>query len=397
MHQKGTIFGGALLVAGTAIGGGILGLPVLTSQAGFIPAVLIYLVCWLFMASTGLLFLEVSQWMEPESNILSMAEKTLGKSGRAFVWALYLFLFYCLMIAYLIGCGAILTEITQHRMPNFFGPVFFAILFFPLIFIATLWVSRLNIWLFFALALSYLGFVILGYRYIQPELLKIHDWSYSMKVLPIAFISFAYQGIVPTLAHFMHYDFKSIRKAILIGSFIPLIAYIIWEALILGIVPLDGPHGLQEALNAGQNAVMPLKYFIDNDALYWMGQAFAFFALITSLLGVSLGLRDFLADGLSIQKNAWGKCILALLVLLPPLFVAVSYPNIFLIALDYAGGFGSALLLGLLPIVMVWRGRYSMRFPSVHQLPGGKFILSLLIAFVLIELVGEVRQLLARF
>jgi tyrosine-specific transport protein len=395
MHDKGSVLGGSLLVAGTSIGGGMLALPVLTSLAGFLPSIVVYFFCWLFMASTGLLFLEISQWMKGEANIVSMAERTLGKPGKYFSWAIYLFLFYCLTVAYMVGCGNILVELF-HYLPDWLGPLIFVVLFSPLILISTAMASHMNIWLVAGLALSYFGFVFLGFRYIQPDLLRFHDWSYSLKVLPIAFTSFAYQGIIPTLATFMHHEARNIRKAILIGSFIPLIAYIIWQWLILGIVPVDGPNGLKEALHQGQNAIYPLKYFIQNGAVYGLGQAFAFFALITSFLGVALGLRDFLADGLSIQKDMKGKLFLAFLVFIPPLIIAVSYPHIFLISLDYAGGFGCALLLGLLPVLMAWRGRYSLHLPWQPQLPGGKITLSLLALFVTMELVGEFRQLFIR-
>ncbi len=306
------------------------------------------------MASTGLLFLEVSQWMKGEANIISMAERTLGKSGKSFAWLIYLLLFYCLTVAYMVGCGNILLELFQIEGPDWLGPLLFTLLFAPLILISTAWISHLNVWLISALALSYFGFVFLGFRYVHPELLGHSDWSHSLQVLPIAFTSFAYQGIVPTLATFMHHEAKNIRKAILIGSFIPLIAYGIWEWLILGIIPLDGANGLKNALQHGQNAVHPLKFFIKSEAVYWLGQFFAFFALLTSFLGVILGLRDFLADGLGTQRDTKGKCLLALLTLLPPLVVATSYPRIFLIALDYAGGFGCALLLGLVPFL--WFG-----------------------------------------
>jgi tyrosine-specific transport protein len=396
LDYKGSVLGGSLLVAGTSIGGGMLALPVLTSLAGFMPSIVIYLLCWLFMASTGLLFLEISQWMRGEANIISMAERILGRAGKYFAWVVYLFLFYCLTVAYMVGCGNIFVELSQYHLPDWLGPLLFVILFSPLILISTARASHLNVWLVAGLAISYFGFVFLGFHYVQPELLKYYDWSYSLKVLPIAFTSFAYQGIIPTLASFMHHDAKNIRKAILIGSFIPLIAYALWEWLILGIVPLDGQNGLKDALQQGHNAVHPLKFFIYNGAIYWLGQAFAFFALVTSFLGVALGLRDFLADGLNIQKDTKGKLLLALLVLLPPLVIAISYPHIFLIALDYAGGFGCAILLGLLPIVMAWRCRYSLRLPLHPQLPGGKLFLSCLALFVAVELLSECRQLFIR-
>lgn len=397
MHSKGSVLGGSLLVAGTSIGGGMLALPVLTSVAGFFPSLVIYLFSWLFMAATGLLFLEISQWLKGESNIVSMADSTLGKSGKSFAWFLYLFLFYCLTIAYMVGCGNIFVDLSQNRMPDWLGPILCTLLFAPLILIPTRWASHINVWLVAGLAISYFGFVFLGFRYVNSNLLRFQDWSSSLRVLPIAFTSFAYQGIIPTLASYMHHDGPKIRKAILIGSFIPLIAYTIWEWLIQGIVPIEGPNGLLDALKKGENAVEPLKHFIQNPAVYGLGQAFAFFALITSFLGVSLGLRDFLSDGLKIQKDQKGKILLTTLVLLPPLIIAVIYPHIFLIALDYAGGFGCALLLGLLPILMTWVGRYQIKFPFHPQLPGGKTVLIFLALFVGIELISEFRQLFIRF
>ena len=374
----------------------MLALPVLTSVAGFLPSLVIYVLCWLFMSGTGLLFLEVSQWLKGESNILSMAEMTLGTPGKSFAWILYLFLFYCLTIAYMVGCGNIFVDLSQSQLPDWSGPLICTLLFAPLILISTGLASHLNVWLVSGLAISYFGFVLLGFQYVQPELLQFRDWSFALRVLPIAFTSFAYQGIIPTLATYMHHDSKNIRKAILIGSFIPLIAYTIWQWLIMGIVPIEGANGLKEALSKGQNAVEPLKNFIANPAVYGLGQAFAFFALITSFLGVALGLRDFLADGLKIEKDTKGKFFLAALVLLPPLVIALIYPHIFLIALDYAGGFGCALLLGLLPVVMTWVGRYRMKLPFHPQLAGGKVVLALFGAFVLIELIGEFRQLILR-
>lgn len=391
------LLGGSLLVAGTTIGGGMLGLPVLTGVAGFLPSICIYLLCWIFMASTGLLFLEVSQWLRGESNIISMAEKTLGGPGKCFAWVMYIFLFFCLMVAYLVGCGNLVVQLSRQTIPDWAGPIIFALLFAPLILIPTALVGRLNTFLVAGLALSYLGFVFLGFHYVNIDLLKAWDWSKSSYVLPIAFISFAYQGIIPTLTVYMHHDARNVRKAILIGSFIPLIAYTIWEWLILGIVPLHGNGGLLEALNNGDNAISPLKNFINNPAVYDIGLAFAFFALVTSFLGVALGLRDFLADGLGIKKDLKGKMLLLFLVCTIPLIIAVSYPHLFLTALDYAGGFGSALLLGLLPIVMAWRGRYQLNLPGEHQLPGGRFSLLILALFVCFELVMETKHVLERF
>lgn len=390
MQNKTTeILKGILLITGTSIGGGMLALPVLTSLAGFLPSLVVYLLCWLFMAGSGLLLLEVCCWMDSESNIVSMARRTLGKPGKWAAWMLYLFLFYCLTIAYIVGCGQLVSDLFQSSVSVCQGCIIFVLLFAPWVYAGARMVGRINGPLMLGLGVSYLAFVFIGYEHIKPELLAYRDWSFIPLALPIAFTAFAYQGIIPTLVTYMHRDVKAIRTAIIVGSFIPFIIYGIWQGLILGIVPTFGPDSLQVALQNGHNAVEPLKYSIDSPHVYIIGRFFAFFALVTSFLGVTLALTDFLSDGLGIKKTRWGMLFLCLITFIPPSIVAFINPGIFLVALDYAGGFGCALLLGLLPILMVWSGRYRLGLKSEYSLPGGRIILILMILFVVFELVSQ--------
>lgn len=379
-------------MAGTSIGGGMLALPILTGIAGFIPSMFIYLACWLFMACTGLLFLEIALGMEEGTNIISMAQKTLGGWGKAAAWGLYLFLFYSLTLAYIVGSGGLIVEVFSsgsiHLNP-WQGQLLFLILFVPIVYAGAHLVGRVNLALMFGLGISYIVFVVLGFPHVDTSLLERSEWPFILGALPITFTAFAYQGVVPTLVSYMHRDVRSLRLAIILGSFLPLITYVIWQWLILGIIPVEGPYGLKEAMAQGQNAVQPLKYFLNTPTVYIVGQYFAFFALVTSFLGVTLGLMDFLADGIGIKKTAKGKMLLCGLVFLPPLVVALFYPHVFLIALDYAGGIGCALLLGLLPVLMAWRGRYYLHMESDYRLQGGRFLLAILILFIIIELISE--------
>ncbi|CCB91840.1 tyrosine-specific transport protein [Waddlia chondrophila 2032/99] len=382
---------GTLLVSGTCIGGGMLALPVLTSLGGFVPSMVIFLLCWLFMAGTGLLFLEVCHWMNGDTNIVSMAGKTLGKGGKAFAWLLYLFMFYCLTLAYIVGCGNLVTEILP--LPAWAGSLVFVAVFSPAVFFGARVVGRVNSLLMVGLLVSYFVFVAIGIPYVNVENLKHIDWPSSLLALPVAFTSFAYQGIIPTLSRYMEFNIRKTRSAILLGSFLPFAAYVIWQWLILGIVPTFSENGLADTLEVGGNAVDPLKFFIKHSSVYTVGQFFAFFALTTSFYGVTLGLLDFLADGLDIKKDAKGKFFLSMLVFVPPLFLAVSYPRVFLTSLEYAGGYGSALLLGLLPILMVWSGRYCQKLPSKYSLFGGRITLVLMLLFVIFEIIFETAHL----
>jgi len=177
---------------------------------------------------------------------------------------------------------------------------------------------------------------------------------------------------------------------LIFGSTFPFIVYIIWEYLILGIVPLEGAEGLLMAKSAGQSAVEPLKHFAHSHWVYGLGQGFAFFALTSSFLGVTLGLFDFLADGLKLPKKGRTKGALFALVFVPPTIIAILNPKIFLSALGYAGGIGCAILLGLIPTMMVWSGRYVKGLPNKHrQVGGGKWVLLLISLFIFLELIIE--------
>jgi len=389
----GRLIRGILLVAGTSIGAGMLALPVMTGQAGFVPSLAIYLVCWLFMACTGLLFLEISQWMPEEANIVSMAKRTLGNFGKVAAWVLYIFLFYNLTLAYIVGIGSLISSIFPGGMHGWQAQLLFLLCYIPLVYAGTRIVTRFNILLMLGLGASYLVFLWLGFQYVNMELLTSAHWSKVWIALPITFTAFAYQGIVPTLVSYMKRDIPKIRLAIIIGSFLPFITYALWQWLIMGIVPAEGAGGLIETQKLGQSAVYPLKNILNIPGLYLVGQYFAFFALVTSFFGVSLGLMDFLADGLSIKKTVGGKFLLCLLVFIPPFCIALVYPHVFLTALEYAGGFGCALLLGLLPVLMVWRGRYHLGLQGEFRVPGGHYLLIGLAGFVVIELICEIGNL----
>lgn len=388
--KQSKVFTASLLVAGTAIGAGMLALPVSTAAGGFWPAVLIYLVCWIFSACTGLLLLEACLWMPKDTNIVSLSSHLLGRKGKYASWFLYLFLFYSLTVAYAAGGGGFIASVTNGVFPAPIAILLFILLFSPVVYIGTHAVDRLNFLLMVGLIFFFVIFILIGSGKVDFDLLERFHWGHAILSLPVVFTSFSYQGIVPSMRNYFEGHPKAVRKVILIGSSLPVIVYIVWEYLILGIVPLEGANGLMAAKQQGLTAVVPLKNIADSPWVYAVGQAFAFCALTTSFLGVTLGLFDFFADGLKISKKGRSRIALYLLVYLPPTAIAMLFPNIFIRALSYAGGVGCVLLLGLIPVMMVWSGRYRKQLDRSHeQLGGGKWVLSLLAIFVVFELIVE--------
>lgn len=387
-HAMGHVVGGTLLIAGTAIGVGMLALPVATGPGGFIPSIAIYLICWAFMLCTGLLLLEVSLWMPKDTSFISMAEKILGPVGRNIFWVVYLFLFGTVMIAHAAGGGAVLLDITGWNLPDWLAVALYSAVLAPVVYLGAHSVDRLNLLLISGVVISYCAFIGVSIDKVDFQLLKYANWAKAWFAFPILFTAFTYQVIIPTLMTYMERNVKKIRLSIILGSSIPLVIYGLWEFVILGIIPVDG---LIEAGQAGQNAIGPLKQYIP--LVFNIGKYFAFFALTTSFIPLALSFFDFLADGLKWQKKGGKRVLLTLIVFGAPMIIAIIYPNIFLVALGYAGGISCAFLFGLMPPVLAWVGRYIKRYNQERvQLPGGKIMLVILMAFALFILVAEIIQ-----
>lgn len=382
--KKGTLIGGILLIAGCCIGAGMLGLPVLSALAGFKPSLLMFVLCWLFMACTGLLLLEVNLWIGQEVSIITMASRTLGPLGKIVSGSMFLFLFYALMVAYVVASGSLVSgffdAFFQVKMDHWVGSLAFILLFGLLIYIGTHAVDYFNRLLMGGLILSYVALVALGSKHVNTELLQHADWGAATLVVPAVIISFGFHNLVPSLTTYFKGDVKALRKAILIGSAIPLFIYLVWEWLILGLVPVKD---FKEALDHGEIATEALRSAIGSSWVVDVAQSFAFFAIITSFLSVALSFVDFLGDGLKVKKSPSSKALLCGLVLIPPFICALFYPTIFLSALSYAGGFGAVILFGILPALMAWRGRYKNKMITQELVPGGKITLVLVILFAL--------------
>src|SRR5581483_2593611 len=103
--------GASLLIAGCCIGAGMLGIPVITGEAGFFPSAIMFFVAWLFMMATGIVLSEVVlSFGNTEVNLISMAEGCLGKAGKYATWILFSLLFYTIMIAYTIAGSVLISE-----------------------------------------------------------------------------------------------------------------------------------------------------------------------------------------------------------------------------------------------------------------------------------------------
>jgi tyrosine-specific transport protein len=217
--------------------------------------------------------------------------------------------------------------------------------------------------------------VIVGAYYVQPVLLSHTESKYAFSALPLLVIAFGFHNMIPSLTAYLNGDLKRVRKTIIGGSVMAFVIYLIWEVLVLGIVPLNGPNGLYESLLHDQEASQAIAAIAGSPAISLFSQGLAFFAILTSFLAQALSLVHFLADGFKMSYRKHESVGLCALALLPPIVLSLIYPELFFKALNFAGGICAVVLFGILPVLMVWLGRYQKQTSMGYQVPGGRVAL----------------------
>lgn len=381
--HKGSLFGAILLVSGCCIGAGMLGIPVLSAMAGFKPSFILFILSWLFMTTTGLLLLEVTLLFKDEVNIVTMASRTLGFVGKAVAWIAFLFLFYSLMVAYGAASGELFVDFTKDLtgvvLPNWLGILIMVGIFGLMVYLGTQAADKFNRVLMFGLIATYVLLVALGLSHVNTDYLQHVNWNAALFMVPVLIVSFGFHNLVPSLTQYLQHDAKRLRLCFIIGSAIPLLVYLTWEFLILGLVPLDGPDGFLASREKGDMATKALRAAVGSPMIVGLAHYFAFFAIVTSFIGVALSFVDFLADGLGVKKGPMGRFQMCLLAMVPPFIFAVIYPKIFLDALNIAGGYFAVILFGILPALMAWSGRYVQKLHNHYRVPGGRILLVVVI------------------
>ncbi|NBO24045.1 MAG: hypothetical protein EBU93_02245 [Chlamydiae bacterium] len=390
------VLSGSLLIAGTTIGAGMLGIPILTAQAGFYPGLLITTLVWLFMVLTGVLLLEVTLWMKERASFLSIAERFLGKPGKVITGFLFVFLYFSLMIAYFAAgaplLGDFLSQILPFQVHGITSYILFGVIFGVIVAIGPQSIDRANLVLTILMGLFWVALIAIGAKYVTVNHLRTKSIMAMWWSAPVLFGAFGYHNIIPSLSTYFEHDKKVLRYSIWIGTFVPFFVYTFWQWLIIGSI---GKTKILMTAKMGLPITYALKAITANPNVLLFGQAFAFLAIVTSTLGVAFSLVDFIADGFkkrAIGPFRWG---MTLFIFAIPLVFSYLNPTIFEHALGIAGGYGEAFLNGLLPIFAYAIGRYKMNL-KYQTINFKKFDLLILVIFCVIVIGIETAHLLTR-
>lgn len=340
------------------------------------------------MVVTGLLVAEVNVNTMCELgsggvSLVSMARRTLGEVGVQVACWSYLFIHYALLVAYVARSSDILTDtlgIPLWESATLFSLVFGGICYFG----SQRFIGAINGILVFGIIAAFASLVGVASGNLQWEALLQANLEALPQSIPIIALSFVYQNVVPVLCSNLEGNLSKVRTSIIFGTAIPLVLFLVWDAVILGTIPNLTTTGAKidpvDLLRSNNGVVGPII------------EVFSFLAIATSYIGFVLGLSDFVSDLLKLPSGQQ-RPLPYLLALVPPLLLSLLDPEIFFKALDFAGTYGVLVLFGVLPAAMSWSERYSgaSDSPRISPLvPGGKFTLSVVMGGALFVISSEI-------
>jgi tyrosine-specific transport protein len=336
---------------------------------------------WALMCYTALLLLEVYQHVPADTGLGSLAARYLGRYGQWITGFSMMFLMYALTAAYMSGAGELIASSVNDWFGSAISPatgvIFFTLIGGGVVCVGTSLVDLFNRFLFSAKIV----FLVVMLALLAPHVHKVNlltlplQQGLALSAIPVIFTSFGFHGSVPSIVSYMNGDIRKLRRVFIIGSAIPLIAYIFWQLVTLGSIDSSTFIGLMADHSGLNGFLQALREVVASPHVELAVHLFADLALATSFLGVALGLFDYLADLFQRKRSVSGRIQTGLITFLPPLAFALFYPRGFVMALGYAG-VALAVLALLLPSLLAWKSR-QQHPDSGYRVWGGKPLLGL--------------------
>ena len=351
--------GSTLLVAGTMIGAGMLAMPLTSAGIGFGFTLVLLLGLWALLTFSALLFVELYQTAESDAGIGTLAEQYFGKAGRIIATAVLIIFLYALIAAYISGGGSLLKDLLPESFGDKVSILLFTVIFGSFIVIGTHSVDKINRVLFFVMLAAFAVVLSLMLPEIKFDNLMATpiDNALIISASPVFFTAFGFHGSIPSLNKYLDGNVKALRISILAGSAITLCAYILWQMSTHGLLTQNEFLQILKEDATLNGLVKATLAITGSNMIAGAVKLFSTLALVTSFLGVGLGLLECIEDLLKRSFNiSAGRISLGLMTFIPPLVFALFYPEGFILALGYAGQM-FAFYAVVLPVSLVWKAR----------------------------------------
>ena len=293
----------------TIVGVGMFGLPYAGAQSGFLIAAVFLIVLTIIMTLLHLFYGEIVSRTKEKHRLVGYADHYLGKGWRNLVTVSTVVGFYGSLLAYIIVGGDFLHLIFSSAINT--SSIVFNLIFFVIgavvVYFGLRLISGLDFLMGFFLVLIIFLFLYLGFNQINIDNLKTFNWSNIFIPYGVILYSLAGMAAIPEIREiFSENNRKFYKRAIILGTVIPAVLYLIFMGTVIGLT----------GLNTSDEAIKGLSVLLGEKVVF-IGALFGFLATITSFFIIGLYLKETLWYDLKINKNlAWFLTCFVPLILL---------------------------------------------------------------------------------
>ncbi|MDD7544475.1 tryptophan permease [Actinobacillus porcinus] len=398
-----SLLGGIMIIAGGTIGAGMLANPISTSGVWFIGSILILIYTWFCMMSSGLMLLEANLHYPTGASFDTIVKDLLGKGWNALNGLSLAFVLYILTYAYITSGGGITEGFINQLLSSpesaveigrTSGSLIFAILLAAFVWFSTKAVDRFSTVLIAGMVISFVLSISGLVSSVKSEILfdtlaqeNTKYLPYALAALPVCLVSFGFHQNVPSLVKYYHRDASKVVKSVFIGTAIALGIYMLWQLAIQGNLPRAAFGPVIEKGGDIAALLNTLSATLETDYIAVALKFFAYMAIASSFLGVTLGLFDYIADLFNFDDSKLGRTKTALVVFLPPLILSLEYPYGFVLAIGYAG-LAATIWAAIVPALLAKACR--QKFPERQYTAfGGNGMVYFVILFGVLNILAQ--------
>ncbi|OOR99513.1 tryptophan permease [Canicola haemoglobinophilus] len=398
-----SLFGGAMIIAGGTIGAGMLANPTSTAGVWFLGSTLILIYTWFCITTSGLMLLEANLHYPTGASFDTIVKDLLGNGWNVINGLSVAFVLYILTYAYITSGGGITQGFINQLFSGAesavdigrsYGSLIFCIVLASFVWFSTKAVDRFSVVLIGGMVISFFLSVTNLVGSVNTEILfntvqqgEQQYLPYALVALPVCLVSFGFQQNVPSLVKYYDRNATQVLKAIFIGTSIALVIYILWQLAIQGNLPRAEFMPVIEKGGDISALLDALSKYLQTDYIATALRFFAYMAIASSFLGVTLGLFDYIADLFKFDDSATGRTKTALITFLPPLLLSLQFPYGFVLAIGYAG-LAATIWAVIVPALLAKASRAKFKNSSFTAY-GGNFMIYFIILFGLLNIFAQ--------
>lgn len=347
----------AFLVAGAAIGSGVLALPILAAGPGLINTLVFISLTFALAYWMATISIDIySKYNDHSVNAATLAVDYFGKKGYVITTILNVLSMGSLAAAYVNAGGDLLVKTVlpmfHISMSPQIGMIIFFIFFMPAFIVGLGLISRLNGIIFTIKFLCLISGIILGTSLIKPSIFEFipSGVKYIGAGASTMFCIWMMHMVLPLVLKINDWNPQKAKKAVMIGMIIPALAYIGWMMLIFSLVSRQDFLSLDTIGDVMHFALS--KPGVPHLITTLVG-VFASITVLTAFFSIGFSLVAFVLDALKWQDNAKNRSIGTALSFILPVIVALLFPKAFVIIYQQSNMFQIAA--SLIPIAAAYK------------------------------------------